>query len=265
MLNAQLMYKHHNHNSSFCWRSVGECKLHSIYQNRHIWIIIFNNCTSLSFAVIRDICCSRTQPYQMTRFVPNGTKSIQITMQKEILSMRTKRADHQIQCVCLTKTDNRWTHACSKLYLLLFIFIFGFSLTLSFVLPHNLINENSIMREAKHSYFLVQSYSMYLVENVLAFALIKYGFIIFVYTYFVWAFLHETQTYIQLKMGILPFSMMDFGACTRLSAHQLKNQHLNVPYFSFSFFLHSQRCVFDWMTSSWWICRIDKRHSHTKR
>lgn len=193
-------------------------------------------CLSPSF---RDICCSRTQPYQMTRFVPNGTKSIQITMQKEILSMRTKRADHQIQCVCLTKTDNRWTHACSKLYLLLFIFIFGFSLTLSlsFVLPHNLINENNIMREAKHSYFLVQSYSMYLVENVLAFALIKYGFIIFVYTYIVWAFLHETQTYIQLKMGILPFSMMDFGACTRLSAHQLKNQHLNVPYFSFSFFI----------------------------
>lgn len=149
----------------YCWRFVDDGKFHIIYQNRHIRIIIFNNlhshtlCSSLSS---HRPCSSRATfsvcafPNPCARSAHNdsfqkGIKSIQImaihhatqvcASTCSMFSSTAMQAHYmwkwggsgQIQCVfTLTKTDNRWTHACLKNCIYCFLFQFRFLLWVCF-------------------------------------------------------------------------------------------------------------------------------------
>lgn len=121
--------KYQNHRfPCFSFSAYERHNFRTIYQNRHICIIIFNNLHSTHHTMF-------TLRIALNRWNDSfqGRKSIQIMLSWAFYM----KGGSSIQCVCLTKTDNRWTHACSKIVFITFYFI-SFSLRFS---PRNLINK----------------------------------------------------------------------------------------------------------------------------
>lgn len=152
-----------------------------------------------------------------------------------IYSIAKKGGSSNSMCLLNKNRQPEWTHACSKLYLLLFISFSCFFL----VLPHNLINKTTLWERRTLFRWCNLTFTRCLVEM----CSLSHWFIIL-------------GTYL---VGILLYIPRIFNwkwAFCRFNAG-FEARHTAIQLLHFSFYI-LQRAVSDWMTSSWWI-RANRR------